>query len=127
MESFVPPFSQSAVDDLRSRLQHTRWPDSIDGSEWQLGMDRDFLIDLCSYWATSFDWKTQIDRISSFHHFRYQAREGGIHFIHEKGKGPSPMPLILTHGWPGSFLEMLALIPLLTDPAAHGHDEADFF
>jgi pimeloyl-ACP methyl ester carboxylesterase len=127
MESFVPPFSQTAVDDLRSRLQHPRWPDTIDGSGWLLGTDRDFLIDLCSYWATSFDWKSQINRLSSFHHFRYQAREGGIHFIHERGKGPSPMPLILTHGWPGSFWEMLRLIPLLTDPAAHGHDEADSF
>jgi pimeloyl-ACP methyl ester carboxylesterase len=127
MEAFVPPFSQSAVDDLRRRLQHTRWPDALDGAGWLLGVERDFLIDLCSYWASTFDWKSQIDRLSAFHHFRYPATEGAIHFIYEKGKGPSPMPLILTHGWPGSFLEMLRIIPLLTDPASHGGDPADSF
>jgi pimeloyl-ACP methyl ester carboxylesterase len=75
----------------------------------------------------TFDWKSHLDRVAIFHHFRYQAREGRVHFIHEKGKGPSAMPLILTHGWPGSFFEMLKILPLLTDPAAYGHDAADSF
>ena len=90
-------------------------------------MDRDFLIDLCHYWVDSFDWKSQLDRFATLNHYGYQATEGRIHFIHAKGKGPSPMPLILTHGWPGSFLEMLKILPLLTDPAAHGRDAADSF
>lgn len=127
MEPFVLPFSQTAVDDLHRRLEHARWPDApvIGGSS--LGVDRDFLIDLCHYWANTFDWKLQLDRLAAFPHYRYKAGEGRIHFIHEKGKGPSPIPLILTHGWPGSFLEMLKIIPLLTDPAACGHDVADSF
>jgi pimeloyl-ACP methyl ester carboxylesterase len=75
----------------------------------------------------TFNWKSQLDRVATLNHNRYQAREGHIHFIHEKGKGPSPLPLILTHGWPGSFLEMLKILPLLTDPAAYGHDAADAF
>ena len=127
MEPFLPPFSQSAVDDLRSRLRQTRWPDTAGVAGTALGVDRDFLIDLCHYWMDTFDWKLRVDRLATVHHYRYQAKEGHIHFIYEKGKGPSPMPMILTHGWPGSFLEMLRVLPLLTDPAAYGHDEADSF
>lgn len=92
-----------------------------------MGVDRGFLQDLCGYWMNTFDWKSQLDRVATLNHYRYQAREGYIHFIHEIGKGPSPLPLILTHGWPGSFLEMLKILPLLTDPAAYGHDAADAF
>jgi pimeloyl-ACP methyl ester carboxylesterase len=127
MDAFTPPFSQTALDDLRVRLHQTRWPDSIDGAGWSIGVDRDFLLDLCRYWADAFDWRAHLDRFAAFHHYRYPTAEAPIHFIHEKGKGPSPVPLILTHGWPGSFLEMLRIIPLLTDPAAHGHDPADSF
>lgn len=127
IEPFLPPFSQPAVDDLRSRLQQMRWPDTAGGAGPWLGIERDFMIDLCRHWADTFDWKLQIERLRTFHHYHYRAKEGRIHFIYEKGKGPSPMPLILTHGWPGSFLEMLSILPLLTDPAAYGHDAADSF
>jgi pimeloyl-ACP methyl ester carboxylesterase len=127
IEPFLPPFSQSGMDDLRRRLQQTRWPDTVAGGDAWLGVDRAFLVDLCRYWMDTFDWKLQLDHLATFHHYRYQAREGYIHFIHEKGKGPSPMPLILTHGWPGSFLEMLRILPLLTDPSAFGQDAADSF
>ena len=90
-------------------------------------MDREFLEDLCGYWTNTFDWKAQLDRLATLHHYRYKAREGYIHFIYEKGRGSSPMPLILTHGWPGSFLEMLKILPLLIDPGAYGYDAADSF
>lgn len=127
IEEFTIPFSQVAVEDLRDRLQRTRWPDEIPEASWTYGFDREFLTSLCRYWREEFDWKAQIDRISAFRHYKYQSSHGKIHFIHERGKGPSPIPLILTHGWPGSFAEMLKIIPLLTDPAAHGADPADSF
>jgi pimeloyl-ACP methyl ester carboxylesterase len=127
IESFKVPFSKSPIEDLRERLRRTRWPDEIQNSNWAFGFDRQFLVDLCAYWKDEFDWKAQLDRLSTFNHYRYQSSEGKIHFIHERGKGSSPMPLILTHGWPGSFLEMLEIIPLLTDPAAHGYSAADSF
>ena len=127
VEHFTVPFSQPSVEDLRDRLQRTRWPDEIPNSDWAFGFDRRFLVDLCSYWKDEFDWKAQLARISAFNHYTYEANEGKIHFIHERGRGPSPAPLIVTHGWPGSFAEMLKLIPLLTDPAAHGDDAADSF
>jgi pimeloyl-ACP methyl ester carboxylesterase len=127
IEPFQLPFSQSAVDDLRRRLRQTRWPDASSRIERSLGVDRDFLMDLCRYWIDMFDWKLQLEGLAAFHHYRYQTKSGGIHFIHEKGKGRSPIPLILTHGWPGSFIEMLDILPLLKDPGAHGHDVEDSF
>jgi pimeloyl-ACP methyl ester carboxylesterase len=124
---FVLPFSQPAVDDLRHRLAHTRWPDEIPGTAWEYGISLEFLQDICRYWKDEFDWKSQIDQLSQLHHFRFTSGTWGIHLIHERGKGPSPLPLILTHGWPGSFLEMLRILPLLTDPASYGADPADAF
>jgi pimeloyl-ACP methyl ester carboxylesterase len=127
VEPFYPPFSDAALDDLRSRLMRTRWIDEAPGSRWEYGVDAQFLREICSYWKDEFDWKRQVEKFSAFHHYRFVSNGLGIHLIHERGKGPAPIPLIVTHGWPGSFLEMLRIIPLLTDPAAHGGDAADAF
>ena len=127
IKPFSIPFSQAAVDDLRARLGRTRWPDQIQGSAWEYGVDFQFLREICGYWRDQFDWKAQVEKLSAFHHYRYMADGFGIHFIHERGKGSAPIPLILTHGWPGSFLEMLRIIPLLTDPANNGGDPSDSF
>lgn len=127
LATFTIPFSQRDLDDLRARLERTRWPDSVPNSAWEYGVDLHFLQDICRYWRDEFDWKHQVEKFSAFHHYRYISDRLGIHFIHELGKGPSPIPLILTHGWPGSFIEMLRIVPLLTDPAAHGGDAADAF
>jgi pimeloyl-ACP methyl ester carboxylesterase len=105
---------------LRSRLKQTRWPDEIPDSKWGNGFDLEFLKDLCRYWIEDFDWQAQINRLSLFPHYRFAAKVGKIHFLHVKGKGPAPIPLVMTHGWPGSFVEMLEIIPLLTNPAEHG-------
>jgi pimeloyl-ACP methyl ester carboxylesterase len=127
IDPFSLPFSQPAVDDLRERLGRTRWPDEIPGTAWEYGISREFMQDICRYWKDHFDWKAQIDRLSQLHHFRFTSGSWGIHFVHQPGQGPNPLPLILTHGWPGSFLEMLEILPLLTDPASHGADPADAF
>jgi len=127
LEPFSIPFSHEAVDDLRDRLVRTRWPDEIPGSGWEYGFDLRFLQGICDHWRERFDWKAQVEKLSTLHHCRYVSDGIGIHFIHERGKGPAPIPIILTHGWPGSFLEMMRIIPLLTDPASHGADHADSF
>ena len=127
VEPFKIPYSQPAVDELRNRLAQTRWPDQIAGTGWESGVDLAFMREICRYWIDQFDWKAQVDRASAFRHYRYTSEGFGIHFIHERGKGPAPLPLILTHGWPGSFLEMLKVIPMLTDPARFGGDPADSF
>ncbi len=124
---FAIPFSQAAVDDLRDRLARTRWPDEIPGAAWEYGFDLESLQKICEYWRKGFDWKAQIARMAQFEHFRFTVQDTGVHFIHARGNGPAPLPLVLTHGWPGSFLEMLRILPLLTDPAAHGADPADSF
>ncbi len=127
IEPFSLPYADAAVQDLHRRLAETRWPDEIPGSGWEYGVNLDFMRKLCSYWKDTFDWRAQIDKLSELHHYRSIMDGLGVHFIHERGKGPAPIPLILTHGWPGSFLEMLKIIPLLTDPASHGGDSAVSF
>jgi pimeloyl-ACP methyl ester carboxylesterase len=124
---FDLPFSQLAVDDLRSRLERTRWCEAAPGDIWEYGFDREFLRDICGYWSHEFDWKAKVEWFASFQNFQFDCEDARVHFIHERGNGPAPIPLILTHGWPGSFVEMMRIIPLLTDPAGHGGDAADAF
>jgi pimeloyl-ACP methyl ester carboxylesterase len=127
IQPFQVHLDQATLDDLRDRLGRSRWPDTIRGSAWDYGADLAYMQELTTYWRTEFDWRAQERAINTFPHFRATIDGLGIHFIHARGHGPNPMPLIITHGWPGSFVEMLALIPLLTDPVAHGGDPADSF
>jgi len=87
----------------------------------------DYLRELCRYWREEFDWKAQLDELAAFDHYRYETPEIGVHFLHARGKGPRPMPLVITHGWPGSVLELAKVIPRLADPARFGGDPADAF
>ena len=127
----IKPFeiqvSDEVLDDLNNRLSSTRWPDELPGTAWDYGSNLDYMKELAGYWQTDFDWRAQERIINSFHHFKADVDGLGIHFIHERGKGPDPMPLVITHGWPGSFFEMYKIIPLLTDPASHGGDPGDSF
>ncbi len=127
----VQPFKiqvpEDVLTDLQERLAQTRWSDEIPGSDWDYGTNLAYLQELVDYWRTSFNWRAQEEAINRFSHFRADVDGLGIHFIHERGKGPNPMPLVITHGWPGSFFEMSKITPLLTDPASHGGDAADSF
>jgi pimeloyl-ACP methyl ester carboxylesterase len=127
IQAFQLPYSESAVQDIRERLARTRWPDTIPGSGWEYGFDLEYLQRICRYWREEFDWKAEIERLAHLHHWRYVAGDHLIHFVHERGRGPAPIPILLLHGWPGSFLEMLTLAPRLTDPAAYGGDPFDSF
>ena len=117
----------SVLDDLKSRLERTRWPDELPGTGWDYGSNLDYVKELVEYWRIKFDWHAQEKLINSFSHFKSEVDGLNIHFIHEKGKGPNPMPLVITHGWPGTFFEMYKVIPMLSDPASHGGDPADAF
>ena len=127
----VRPFEisveQSVLDDLQVRLTHTRWPDEIDGAEWDYGSNLDYIKELVEYWRTDFDWRAQEKKLNAFHHFKSEVEGLDIHFIHERGTGPNPIPLVITHGWPSTFFEMTKIIPLLADPGSHGADSADSF
>ncbi|MGF6598813.1 pimeloyl-ACP methyl ester carboxylesterase [Paraburkholderia sp. GAS448] len=127
----VTPFEIAVPDTqlvaLSARLKHTRWPDHYDGAPWALGVDPAYVRELADYWATSYDWRTAERRLNREPQF--MARVGGlnVHFMHRHGVGPRPYPLIITHGWPGSFIEFLDLLPHLCDPASAGADPADAF
>ena len=127
----VKPFKiaveEGVLDDLRQRLADTRWPDEIPASGWDYGSNLDYVKGLVEYWRTGFDWRAQETLINSFSHFKAEVDGLNIHFIHERGKGPNPMPLVITHGWPSSFFEMHKIVPLLSDPGSHGGDPADAF
>ena len=124
---FTVTVPQSVLDDLKDRLARTRWTDELEGAGWDYGTNLAYLKTLVDYWQHTFDWRVQEKKLNQFAHFRADIDGFGIHFIHERGRGPKPLPLILTHGWPGSFFEMLKILPLLTDPAGHGGDPADSF
>ena len=118
----VKPFkvniSQEMLDDLRQRLSNTRWPDEIKGADWNYGTNLGYLKTLVQYWREDFDWRVQEESINRFAHFRTDIEGAGLHFIHERGHGKHPLPIVLTHGFPDSFLRFSKLIPMLTDPAS---------
>ena len=117
----------AVLADLRERLARTRWPDEVEGAGWDYGVPLEYLRGLVERWRTDFDWREQERRINAVASYRADIGGLGVHFVHERGTGPKPLPLLITHGWPRSFYEMLELIPLLADPASHGGDPADAF
>ncbi len=124
---FVVDIPQSTLDDLQARLQRTRLTDDAGQSGWDSGTDPDYLRQLVAYWHQGFDWRAQEARINQFRHFRAGIDGFGIHFLHQRGKGENPLPLLLTHGYPDSFLRFMKVIPMLTDPETFGGDAADSF
>lgn len=127
VENFSINVPDEALLHLRQRLENTRWLDELTDANQGEGISITLLKRLVDYWLNTFDWRKQEARLNRFNHFKADISGHSIHFIHQRGKGPNPQPLILTHGWPGSFVEMLEIIPLLTDPAAYGGDASDAF
>ncbi len=124
---FTINIKQDVLDDLRDRLKKTRWPDEIPDSGWDYGSNLAYIKELVEYWIEEFDWRTQEAKINRYSQFITDVDGLDVHYIHEKGQGPDPLPLLLIHGWPGSITEFLDFIPLLTDPGAHGADPNDSF
>lgn len=127
----IDPFRIAVPDavlaDLRERLARTRFPDEIPGSGWGYGTELAYLRELVAYWRDEYDWRAAEARLNALPQFRAEVGGLGIHFIHVRGTGPRPFPLVITHGWPGSVAEFVDVIGPLTDPAAHGGDPADAF
>ena len=124
---FRVDIKEDVLTDLRERLKRTRWPDEIPGSGWDYGSNLAYVKELVDYWIEEFDWRKQEEVMNGYSQFINEVDGLDVHYIHERGKGPDPLPLLLIHGWPGSIVEFLDFIPLLTDPAAHGGDERDSF
>ncbi len=118
---------QADIDALRTRLGHTRWAPELDNSDWSYGVNGGYLRELTAFWRDGFDWRAQEAKINAFPQFKTEIDGVPIHFIHVRGNGPRPTPIILNHGWPWTFWDMKDVIGPLADPAAYGGDPSDAF
>jgi pimeloyl-ACP methyl ester carboxylesterase len=132
MPDDIQPFKIAVGTDelaeVQDRLRRTRWPQEIgDNSNWQAGTSLAYMRELVDYWVTQYDWRSQEEAMNALPQFRTTIDAVPIHFVHVKGKGPNPTPLVINHGWPWTFWDMRKIIGPLSDPAAHGGDPADAF
>jgi len=127
LRPFALTVPDAVLEDLRERLARTRLPDEPPLEPWSTGTSVAYLQGLLKYWRDGYDWRAQEAMLNSFRQFSVPLAGIELHFIHEEGKGPKPLPLLLSHGWPGSVLEFHKLLPMLTDPARFGADPADAF
>src|SRR5258706_15493634 len=126
-QPFTIQIDDDVLSDLQQRLQRTRWPDEIAGAGWDYGTNLDYLKQLVAYWRDAYDWRAQERLLNRFPQFQATIDGFGLHFLHIKGQGPRPLPLLISHGWPGSFFEMYKIIGPLSDPISHGGSEQDAF
>jgi pimeloyl-ACP methyl ester carboxylesterase len=127
VERFEIHVDDSVLDDLRHRLAQTRLPDQIADTDWDYGTPIDYLAELITYWRDTYDWRTHEAGLNAFPHFRTDIDGQSIHFIHARSAHAGALPLLVTHGWPGSVVEFLDVIPRLTDPESHAGSAADAF
>jgi microsomal epoxide hydrolase len=127
IEPFRIAVPDAVLTDLRERLARTRFPDEIPGSGWDYGSALSYVRELVEYWRERYDWRAAETALNAWPQFRAEVGGLRIHLIHQRGQGPKPFPLVITHGWPGSVAEFTKILGPLTDPAAHGGDAADAF
>jgi len=127
----VTPFrievADSELDDLRRRLRATRWPDRETVDDWSQGIPLAYVQEVCAYWAEKYDWRAREARLNAFPQFRTTIDGCEIHFVHQRSRHEHALPLVVTHGWPGSIVEFHKVIGPLTDPTAHGGRAEDAF
>jgi len=131
MSEAVQPFriaaSDAELDDLRRRLRATRWPEREAVDDWSQGIPLGYVQDVCAYWAEKYDWRAREERLNRFAQFRTELDGLGVHFLHVRSRHADALPLVITHGWPGSIVEFQKVIEPLTDPTAHGGEARDAF
>ena len=127
----ITPFTinipQATIDDLHARLTRTRWTDAVEGAGWSYGVDLAYVKELVNYWQHTYDWRKHETELNAFQQFKAEVDGVNIHFIHERGTGPNPTPILLTHGWPDSFYRFHKIIPMLTNPEQYGGTAEDAF
>jgi pimeloyl-ACP methyl ester carboxylesterase len=127
----IKPFridvSDAVLDDLRFRLRHTRWPEAEVVDDWSQGVPLAWLQDICRYWAEAYDWRAREAALNRFDQFVTTLDGLDVHFIHARSPHPEALPLIMTHGWPGSIVEFHKVIEPLSNPTAFGGNAADAF
>lgn len=126
-QSFEVAIADSELSDLESRLANWRAAADFANDDWRYGVNGSYLAELVDYWHKGYDWRAQEAKMNAFDHFRVEIEGIPIHYLHARGTGPAPMPIVLTHGWPWTFWDFQHLIGPLSDPASHGGDPADAF
>ena len=127
IQPFRIAIPQADLDDLHRRLDAVRWPDELPDVDWRYGVPLAYLKDLTQYWRTDYDWHAQEKLLNDLPQFTTEIDGQNVHFLHIRSPEPDALPLVLTHGWPGSIVEFLDVIGPLTDPRTHGGDPADAF
>ena len=131
MASDITPFrieaTEAELDDLKRRLAATRWPEPETVDDWSQGIPLSYVQEVCAYWAKEYDWREREARLNRFAQFKTEVDGLGIHFVHVRSPHADALPLVITHGWPGSIVEFHKVIEPLTDPTAHGGAAADAF
>ena len=127
MTPFRIETSAADLEDLRTRLRSTRWPDRETVGDWSQGVPLGYLRELCRYWEQDYDWPARQRRLNALPQFRTVIDGLGIHYLHVRSPGPAAVPLVMTHGWPGSVAEFAKVVGPLTDPAGHGGEPGDAF
>lgn len=127
IEGFRIHVDEPVLEDLRRRLSSTRLPDELEGGGWEYGIPLGYLRELIAYWRDRYDWRAEEARLNELPHFRTRIDGESVHFVHARSSRDDAMPLLLMHGWPGSIVEFLDVIPRLTEPEAHGGRAADAF
>jgi hypothetical protein len=123
----IPLTPEAELEALRARVAATRWPDQELVPDHSQGVQLAVITELARYWATEYDWRRCEAKLSALPHFMTEIDGLDIHFIHVRSEHPNALPVIITHGWPGSIIELLAVIDPLTNPTAHGASAADAF
>ena len=124
---FTARVPEESLDDLRDRLGRTRWPEREAVDDWSQGVPLTYVQELCAYWASSYDWRAAEKRLNAYPQFVVELMDLDIHFLHVRSPVPDALPLVITHGWPGSVFEFLNVLDRLTNPKAHGGTDADAF
>ncbi|MEV7327422.1 epoxide hydrolase family protein [Micromonospora sp. NPDC093244] len=127
MRSFRIEVPQSQLDDLKQRLANTRWPDEMPGVGWDRGVPLGYLRELADYWQSGYDWRAAEARLNAYPQYVTEIDGANVQFMHIRSPEPNALPLIMTHGWPGTVAEFLHVIEPLTDPVKHGGDPSDAF
>jgi pimeloyl-ACP methyl ester carboxylesterase len=127
VEPFRIAVPEAELDDLQERLKAARWPERETVDDWSQGVPLDYLRELCAYWADGYDWRATEARLNELPGYRTEIDGLGIHLLHVRSPHPEALPLVMTHGWPGSIVEFLKVIGPLTDPGTHDGDPADAF
>ena len=127
IEPFEIAVDDEVLEDLKDRLRRTRWPEAETVDDWSQGIPLAYLREVCEYWADEYDWRARERALNRFDQFIAKVDGLDVHFIHVRSPEPDAVPLIITHGWPGSVVEFAKVIGPLTDPVAHGAPSSDAF